>query len=110
MIEDTPFSTSLGNLTLVLLVIALEIFVWLTARLRNIKSFQFQISMFILIWIAGEIVDLLGEEGVVELFSSGEIGIYVHVFAMAMFSAMLWIRFYLSEKSGKKISDTLQES
>jgi hypothetical protein len=26
-----------------------------------------------------------------------------------MFSAMLWIRFYLSEKSGKKIADTLQE-
>jgi bacteriorhodopsin len=110
MIEDTLFSTSLGNLTLVLLVIALGIFVWLTARSRNIKSFQFQISMFILIWIAGEIVDLLGEEGVVELISSGEIGIYVHVFAMAMFSAMLWIRFYLSEKSGKRISDTLQES
>jgi uncharacterized membrane protein SirB2 len=110
MIEDTLFSTSLGNLTLVLLVIALGIFVWLTARSRNIKSFQFQISMFILIWIAGEIVDLLGEEGVVELFSTREIGIYVHVLAMAMFSAMLWIRFYLSEKSGKRISDTLQES
>jgi bacteriorhodopsin len=110
MIEDVLFSTSLGNLTLVLLVIALGIFVWLTARSRNIKSFQFQISMFILVWIAGEIVDLLGEEGVVELFSTGEIGIYVHVLAMAMFSAMLWIRFYLSEKSGKRISDTLQES
>jgi hypothetical protein len=66
--------------------------------------------MFILIWIAGEIVDLLGEEGVVELFSTSEMGIYVHVLAMAMFSAMLWIRFYLSEKSGKRISDTLQES
>jgi uncharacterized membrane protein len=110
MIEDTPFSTSLGNLTLVLLVIALGIFVWLTARLRNIKSFQFQISIFILIWMIGEIVDLLGEEGVVELFSTSEIGAYVHVLAMAMFSAMLWMRFYLSEKSGKRIADALQES
>jgi uncharacterized membrane protein SirB2 len=110
MIEDAPFfSSSFGDLTLVLLVIALGIFVWLTARSRNIKSFQFQISMFILIWIIGEIVDLL-EEGVVDLFSTSEIGIYVHVLAMAMFSAMLWIRFYLSEKSGKRISDTLQES
>ena len=98
-----------GNLTLVLLLIALGIFAWLATRSRNIKSFQFQISIFILIWITGEIVDLLGEEGVVELFSTSEIGIYVHVFAMAMFSAMLWIRFYLSEKSGKRIADTLQE-
>ena len=109
MTEDVLFSSSLGNLTLVLLVTALGIFVWLTARSRNIKSFQFQISIFILIWITGEIVDLLGEEGVVEVFSTSEIGIYLHVLAMAMFSAMLWIRYYLSEKRGKRIADTLQE-
>jgi uncharacterized membrane protein SirB2 len=107
--DDVLFSSPFGNLTLVLLVIALGIFVWLTAKSRNIKSFQFQISIFILIWITGEIVDLLGEEGVVKLFSSSEIGIYVHVLAMAMFSAMLWIRFYLSEKRGKRIADALQE-
>jgi bacteriorhodopsin len=93
-----------------LLLIALGIFAWLTTRSRNIKSFQFQISIFILIWMIGEIVDLLGEEGVVELFSTSEIGAYVHVLAMAMFSAMLWMRFYLSEKSGKRIADALQES
>jgi bacteriorhodopsin len=90
-------------------LIALGIFAWLTTRSRNIKSFQFQISIFILIWMIGEIVDLLGEEGVVELFSTSEIGAYVHVLAMAMFSAMLWIRFYLSGKSGKRIADALQE-
>jgi bacteriorhodopsin len=99
-----------GNLTLVLLLIALGIFAWLATRSRNIKSFQFQISIFILIWMTGEIVDLLGEEGVVELFSTSEIGVYVHVLAMAMFSAMLWIRFYLSERSGKRIADAFQES
>jgi bacteriorhodopsin len=91
-------------------LIAFGIFAWLTTRSRNIKSFQFQISIFILIWMTGEIIDLLGEEGVVELFSTSEIGVYVHVLAMAMFSAMLWIRFYLSERSGKRIADALQES
>src|SRR5919199_7002468 len=109
MIEDIVFS-SFGSLTLILLVVALGIFAWLAIRSRNIKSFQFQISIFILIWMTGEIVDLLGEEGVVELFSTSEIGAYVHVIAMAMFSAMLWIRFYLSERSGKRIADALQES
>jgi bacteriorhodopsin len=110
MTEDVLFS-SFGSLTLVLLIIALGIFVWLTARSRkNIKAFQFQISVFILIWIIGEIIDLLGEEGVVQLFSTSEISMYVHVLAMAMFSAMLWIRFYLSERSGKRIADALQES
>ena len=108
MIEDVVFS-SFGSLTLILLVVALGIFVWLTARSRNIKSFQFQISVFILIWIIAEIIDLLGEEGVIELFSTSDIGMYVHVLAMAMFSAMIWIRFYLSDKSGKRMADALQE-
>jgi hypothetical protein len=108
MVEEVLFS-SFGSLTLVLLVIAIGIFVWLTARSRNLKSFQFQISVFILIWITGEIIDLLGEEGVIQLFSTTEIGMYVHVLAMAMFSGMIWIRFYLSERGGKRMADALQE-
>jgi hypothetical protein len=100
---------SLGSLTLVLLLVALGIFAWLTARTRNIKSFQFQISLFIVIWIVGEIVDLLQEEGIVSLFSSQEIGQEIHVLAMGMFSAMMWTRFYLSKKSGKKMADNMQE-
>jgi bacteriorhodopsin len=82
--------------------------VWLTAKSRNIRSFQFQISLFIVIWIIGEIVDLLGDEGVIN-FSSNDLGMYIHVMAMGMFSAMIWTRFYLSKKSGKKMADTLQE-
>lgn len=85
-------------------------FVWLTAKSRKIRSFQFQISLFIVIWIIGELMDLLEEEGSIKLLSDSEIGMYVHILAMAMFSAMLWIRFYTSEKSGKKIVDTFQES
>jgi len=104
------FPSSFVNLTFVLLVISLGIFVWLTARSRNIKSFQFQISIFILIWIIGEIVDFIGEgEGVFELFPTSKIGMYVHVLAMAMFSAMIWIRYYIAEKRGKRMADALQE-
>ena len=109
MTEDVVVS-SFGNITLVLLVIALGIFAWLTAKSRNSKSFQFQISLFIVIWIIGEMVDLLGEQGVIQLFTLNELGMYIHVLAMGMFSAMLWIRFYLAKKSGKKMAETFQES
>jgi bacteriorhodopsin len=84
------------------------VFVWLTARSRNIRSFQFQISIFIVIWVTGEIVDLLGEEGT-KLFSDSETGMYIHVLAMAMFSAMIWIRFVMSEKKGKKLADSIED-
>lgn len=99
-----------GNPTFILLVIALGLFGWLTAMSRNIRSFQFQISLFIVIWIIGELVDLFAEVGAITLFSDSELGMYVHILAMLMFTSMLWIRFYVSVKSGKKIADTFQES
>ncbi len=109
MTQEVLSSIPFENLTLLLLLVALSIFVWLTAKSRTIKSFQFQISVFIMIWITGEIIDLLGEEGGVELVSNSDIGGYVHVLAMAMFSAMLWIRFYSSERMGRKMADAFQE-
>ncbi|AIF82799.1 hypothetical protein NTE_00719 [Candidatus Nitrososphaera evergladensis SR1] len=97
-----------GNITLILLVVALGIFGWLTARAKDIKGFQFQIFLFIVIWIVGEIADLMQEQmsGWIPLFSHyHEIGMYIHVLAMALLSAMLWTRFYLSRRSGKMIED-----
>ena len=104
--SENEILNSIDGLTPILLLIALGIFGWLTARSRNLKSFQFQVSLFIVIWIIGEIAELLGEEGIIPFFSSSEIGMYIHALAMAMFSAMLWLRFYMSKQSGKKIIET----
>ena len=92
----------------ILLAVALGIFAWLAARSRNIKTFQFQISVFIVIWIIGEIVDLLTEEEFVPELANGDLEMYIHLSAMIIFSAMLWIRFYMSGKSAKRLADTLQ--
>lgn len=108
MTDPFPSGVISDNLTLFLLTIALGLFVWLAVRSRNIRSFQFQISIFITIWVIGEIVDLLGEEGT-RLLSDSEIGMYVHVLAMAMFTAMIWIRFITSEKSGKRLTDSIED-
>ena len=93
-----------------MLAIALGIFAWLAAKSRNVKSFQFQISLFILIWIIGEIIDLMGEEGFIQQLSTGDLDMYIHLLGMATFSAMLWIRFFMSEKRGKRLEDTFQGS
>jgi hypothetical protein len=67
-----------ASLMLALLVTALGIFGWLTAKSSSkIKSFQFQISLFIVIWIVGELMDLLQEFKVIQI-SLGGLGIYVH--------------------------------
>jgi hydrogenase/urease accessory protein HupE len=106
--EGMILFSALGNLTLDLLIVALSIFVWLTASSRSIRSFQFQICLFLAIWIVGEMVDLLQEQNVL-LLPSNETGTQVHVVAMGVFSAMLWIRYYMSKRKGKTMVDSLQE-
>jgi hypothetical protein len=92
--------------TIFLLAISLGLFIWSALRSRNIRKFQFQMSIFVLIWIAGEIVRVLHEEGIFTIFGRSEVGMILHTIAMLFFSLMLWIRFYYAKKSGKMMIET----
>ena len=61
-------------------------------------------SVFLVVWILGEIGDSLRVSGIV-IFSvlQGNVGLEIHVISMILFSIMLWLRFYYSERSGKMI-------
>ena len=94
----------MNNLTTMMLFGALGIFVWLAVISKNVRTFQFQISIFIIIWILGEIVGILRDSGIIVLSTiQGDIGLEIHVVSMFFFSIMLWLRFYSSQKSGRKI-------
>lgn len=94
-----------SHVTLILLLVALVLFGVLATRSKNIRSFHFQISIFILIWIAGEVVGSVEKEfsmlGITE-----ETGMTIHVIGMAVFSLMIWARFYYSRRAGKKLTDS----
>jgi hypothetical protein len=98
------FLLFMNNITIILLLIALGIFVWQATRSKSIRSFQFQISVFLVVWILGEIVGSLEDSGII-LFPvlQGSLGLEIHVISMVFFSLMLWLRFYSSERSGKKM-------
>jgi hypothetical protein len=98
------FLLFMNNITIILLLIALGIFVWQATRSKSIRSFQFQISVFLIVWILGEIVGSLEDIGI-NLFPAlqGDFGLEIHVISMVFFSLMLWLRFYYSERSGKKM-------
>jgi hypothetical protein len=85
----------MNSITIILLLAALGIFVSLAARSKNIRTFQFQISIFIIIWILGDMITILQNNGI------------VHLVSMVFFSTMLWLRFYYSERSGRKIIEDL---
>ena len=98
----------MNSITIILLLGALGIFVWLAARSKNIRSFQFQLSIFTIIWILGDMVSILHDNGIV-VFSAlqSDVGSGIHVVSMVFLSLMLWLRYYYSERSGKKIIEDL---
>jgi len=89
--------------TIVLLLATLSIFVWLAARSKNIRSFQFQISIFIIIWVLGGIVYILQDSGTIVVSPlQGDIGLEINVVAVAFLGIMIWLRFYYSQRSRKR--------
>ena len=101
----------MNSITTLLLLVALGIFVWLAVRSRNIRSFQFQISIFIIIWILGEITGILQDNGITVLSAlQGDVGLEIHVISMVFFSMMLWLRFYYSKRSGKKMIEDVADT
>jgi hypothetical protein len=59
------------------------------------------VSIFIIIWIIGELIRFLQEENIFTIIGVGDLGTVLHTIAMIFFCLMLWIRFYYSRRSGK---------
>jgi len=63
----------MNSITIILLLGALGIFIWLAAsdskNIKSIKDFQFQISIFIIIWILGDLINVLHDNNII-VFSS----------------------------------------
>ena len=98
------FVHSMSDITFILSLIPLVIFVWLAIRSKNIKVFQFQISIFIAVYILGEII----ENNRIAVFSAlqPDIGPQIHIGSAIFFTIMVWFRFYYAEKRGKKMVES----
>jgi hypothetical protein len=101
---NSSFLNSMSYLTLILSLIPLIIFIWLAIRSKNIRAFQFQISIFIAVYIIGEII----ENTKIAAFSilPPDIGSQIHVGSAIFFTIMVWFRFYYADKSGKKMIES----
>jgi hypothetical protein len=94
------FLLLMDSFTIILLLAALSIFVWLAVRSKDIRSFQFQISIFIIIWVLGGVAGALQDNGIIVLSPlQGDIGLEIHVVSLVFFSIMIWLRFYYSQRS-----------
>jgi hypothetical protein len=95
-----------GGLTLVILFTSLAIFGWLAMRYRNIRSFEFQMSVFIIVYIVGEILE---DYKIPSLSTSlPYLGSQIHIISAVFLAIILWLRLYYVRRSGRKMIDKLE--
>jgi hypothetical protein len=103
--SNINFMSYAGGLTLVILFTSLAIFGWLAVRYRNIRSFEFQISVFIIFYIVGEILE---DYKIPSLSTSlPYIGSQIHIVSAVFLAIILWLRLYYVRRSGRKMIDKL---
>jgi cytochrome b561 len=105
-IDSSSLLYSSGLTTLVILFTSLAIFGWLAVRYRNIRSFEFQISIFIMVYIIGEIIEDYNKTPFFSVFPY--VGSQTHLVAGVFLSIILWIRLYSARESGRKIVDKIE--
>ena len=109
LVDNITANYIASGLTVLLLFAALSIFIWLVIRSKGITTFQFQISVFIMIWILGEIIGILQEAKTLLFDWLPDISLQIHLLSMVFLSIMLWIRFYYSERRQKRLIDDIAD-
>ena len=102
---SADFLHSMSDITLILSLVPFIIFVWLAISSKSIKAFQFQISIFIAVYLLGTIIE---NSNRIAIFSTlpPNIGSQIHVGSAIFFTIMMWFRFYYAEKRGKKMIES----
>lgn len=93
-------------LTIIMLLITLAIFGLITARYRNIRRFELQISIFILLYIIGEIFEVYKFPTIST--SLPYIGPQFHIAAALFLAVMLWLRLFSVRKNEYKMIDKFE--
>ena len=103
--DGSPYLlNSIGDITFTLSLISLIIFVFLAFRSKSIKSFQFQISIFIAVYILGGIIE--NNRIAIFLTLPQHIGSQMHVGSAIFFTIMMWFRFYYAGKRRKEMVES----
>ena len=102
--NNSNFLYSMNDITFILSLISLIIFALLAIRSKSIKTFQFQLLLFIAVYVLGEII----ENNRIAIFSTlpPNLGSQIHIASAIFFTIMIWLRFYYAEKKGKKMIES----
>ena len=95
-------------ITSVLFLASLSIFLWLTIKSKSIRNFQAQISLFIAVYVIGELLEINSNNNLIPTtilpkLLPPDIGSQIHVAATILLTLILWMRFYYFNKSIKEL-------
>ena len=95
-------------ITSILFLVSLTFFGWLSIKSKSIKTFQSQISLFIGLYVIGELLEI---KQISTLLSIPDgLGSQIHVGATIFLTIVVWMRLYYSEKGIKSLADTASDS
>ena len=103
--ETIPY---MSIITSILFSISLIFFGWSSIKSRSIKSFQFLISLFIGLYIIGELFEF--KEISIFLNLPDGLGSQIHASATIFLTIVIWMRLYNSQKSIKSLENKLPDS
>ena len=98
----------IGNIISLLLLIPLIIFIWLAVKSKNIKSFQFQLMIFILMYFIGQVIENNDNSVFISMLPK-DFGTQIHVSAAAFFTIVMLFRFYYANSRKRKMIDNDRE-
>jgi hypothetical protein len=105
--NDSGSLFSINGLMLIIIFMSLAVCGWLAVRYRNIRSFEFQILIFITTYVVGEIV----EDYKMPLLSAFPyIGSQIHIASAVLLAIILWLRLYSARKGGRSMIDKVEPS
>jgi SNF family Na+-dependent transporter len=105
---NSDMLNSIGNVTSLIILIPLIIFIWLTIKSKDIKRFQFQLMVFILMYFIGQIIENNNNSIFFSLLPK-DFGSQIHVIAAAFFTIMILLRFYYTNPKKKKMIDDYKD-
>ena len=95
-------------ITSILFLVSLAFLVVLSIKFKSIRTFQFQISLFVGLYVLGEIIEI--KELAAFLSIPESLGSQIHVGATIFLTFIIWIRFFYSEKAIKNLVDTTADT
>ncbi len=89
------------SLSFILIVLSLLVVAFLSYRVKTVKSFQFEMFIFVLVLLLAEVPRILDSLGFIQTASVEGVGLLLHTASMIFLAGFIFIRVFRFFTQGK---------